>query len=120
MNKRWSHSWCQHRTTVTTITAGLAREVCETCGHVAVRYIENAVQVFNSRPRSFLSETTGSVPASAEVRQNPESCLHCRQIAVYSIPDGEVCGEHAWQAAARLDWESAEIWVPIRIDRSSA
>jgi hypothetical protein len=36
------------------------------------------------------------------------------------IPDGMTCGEHAWQAAARLDWEDSDPWVPIRIDRSNA
>lgn len=107
--------WCPHRATVTTITAGLAREVCETCGHVSVRYVENAVQLFSVNPRSF-------VPRSAPepVKKKSGSCSHCRQQALFSIPDGEVCHEHAWQAAARLDWETADIWVPIRIDRSNA
>jgi hypothetical protein len=36
------------------------------------------------------------------------------------IPDGLVCDEHAWQAAARIDWDDVDPWVPIRIDRSNA
>ena len=47
-------------------------------------------------------------------------CHLCAQPAVFMIPDGMVCDEHAWQAAARLDWEDTDPWVPIRIDRSTA
>lgn len=36
------------------------------------------------------------------------------------IPEGMSCDEHAWQAAARTNWDDADPWVPIRIDRSNA
>ena len=39
---------------------------------------------------------------------------------MYLIPDGAVCDEHAWQAAARTSRGESEIWVPIRIDKSNA
>lgn len=46
-------------------------------------------------------------------------CMHCAQPAMFMIPDGLTCDEHAWQAAARLDWDAADPWVPIRIARSN-
>ncbi len=30
---------CLHRKTVTTETAGLERDACETCGHVSMRFL---------------------------------------------------------------------------------
>lgn len=47
------------------------------------------------------------------------TCGLCAQPAVFMIPDGLRCDEHAWQAAARLDWDAIDPWVPIRIDRST-
>lgn len=129
---------CLHRSTITTITAGLAREVCETCSHVSVRYIESAVTMdphfeeleaatFSPAPdvdeptRADLEETK---VFEAMIRLQPDmgrlSCGLCEQPAMFLIPDGLSCNEHAWQAAARLDWETADPWVPIRIDRSNA
>lgn len=43
-------------------------------------------------------------------------CGVCSGKAVFVIPDGLRCREHAWQAAARIDWASGEPWVPIAID----
>ena len=36
---------CSHRDTITTITAGLAREVCEECARVRFSYVERAVHL---------------------------------------------------------------------------
>lgn len=87
---------CPHRVTITTITAGLAREVCETCARVTIRYVGPAVLVDSQSPR-------------------PDQCDLCTQTAAYWTPDALVCREHAWQAAAKQDWNS-EPWVPIPID----
>ncbi|MGD2101194.1 MAG: hypothetical protein PVG83_03090 [Acidimicrobiia bacterium] len=46
-------------------------------------------------------------------------CRLCSQAAEFMIPSGVVCNEHAWQAAARLDWDGGDPWVPIRIHTSS-
>ncbi len=122
-----------HRSTITTITAGMAREVCEVCGHVSVSYIEPAVQLHPE-----VEEGAGAVDdrrvdisgmdeasvfdaiISFEGLSRLIRCGLCAQQAVFAIPDGLGCEEHAWQAAAFLDWEATEPWVPIRIDRSNA
>lgn len=93
----------------------MAREVCEACARVRIYYVEAAVEVFGSPPPSTVSER----PVTGR-RQEGRRCIHCSQPAVFLIPDGMTCDEHAWQAAARLDWECADPWVPIRIDRSNA
>lgn len=115
---------CTHESTVTTVTAGLARDVCEACGHVSLRFIEEVVQlrapgepsdeaVVDLDTKSF--EATIILGETSRYRR----CLHCAQPAVFIIPDGMTCDEHAWQAAARLDWDATDPWVPIRIDRSN-
>ena len=35
---------CDHLKTVTTETAGLEREACQTCGHVSMRYVHDAFE----------------------------------------------------------------------------
>lgn len=114
---------CSHRSTITTITAGLAREVCESCAHLRLYYVETAVRV---RPEVDptaaeldevkIFEATITFEETSRYRQ----CRLCAQPAVFMIPDGMMCDEHAWQAAARLDWDDADPWVPIRIDKSNA
>ena len=119
---------CSHRATITTITAGLAREVCEDCAMVSISYVERAVTL---RPAPLLGpepvdeidleleEAIGEVLRfEAEIRYL--KCKLCTQPAVFMIPDGLTCDEHAWQAAARLSWDDVDPWVPIRIDRSNA
>lgn len=127
---------CSHSSTITTITAGIAREVCEVCSHVSVSFVEPAVRLHpddESVPHRK-SETTepGPTPADADDVAVFEAiisfedssrflrCGVCSQPAVFMIPDGLRCNEHAWQAAAHLDWDVADPWVPIRIDRSNA
>lgn len=138
MRQRRNFGICLHRSTITTITAGLAREVCEACSRVSVRYVESAVTIhpdvealeLGSSPTSpEVDEPTSqdleeSRVFEAMVRFQPDmrrlKCGTCDQPAMFMIPDGLSCDEHAWQAAARLDWETTDPWVPIRIDRSNA
>jgi len=116
---------CSHSATVTTITAGLAREVCETCAHVSLRFVESAVQLFPDLGRRII-QVAGARPdeddvaAGIDPAERYRRCHLCSQPAVFEIPDGMMCDEHAWQAAARLNWEVTDPWVPIRIDTSSA
>ena len=111
----------------------MAREVCEVCGHVSVSYIEPAVQIHpevekgrNSAPErhadiSGLDEVSVfEAIVSFEGLSRLIKCGLCAQQAAFAIPDGLRCEEHAWQAAASLDWEATEPWIPIRIDRSNA
>lgn len=104
---------------------------------MSVRYVEPAVRLHpdietlrsGERGDDFGLEPT---PADLEEAQVFEAmisfdsssrilkCGLCAQAAVFMIPDGLRCDEHAWQAAAMLDWDSADPWVPIRIDRSNA
>lgn len=122
-----------HRSTITTITAGMAREVCEVCGHVSVSYVEPAVKIHPEmeddhheahQPQLDISGIDEARVFEAIVSFEGLSqlikCGLCAQQAVYAIPAGLRCEEHAWQAAAFLDWEATEPWVPIRIDRSNA
>ena len=116
--------WCTHSITLTTSTAGMAREVCESCGQVSLRYVEEAVQSYPklSRMRPPSDEELREIATEEQISQavSQRRCTFCRQLALFMIPDGLVCDEHAWQAAARLDWDVADPWVPIRIDKSNA
>lgn len=103
-----------------------------------MRYIESAVTIhpdiealeFGTSPSSpEVDEPTSqdleeTWVFEAMVRFQPDTtrlkCGICDQSAMFVIPDGLSCDEHAWQAAARLDWETTDPWVPIRIDRSNA
>lgn len=127
---------CAHRSTITTITAGIAREVCEMCSHVSVSYVEPAVRLHpdiekggSESPLEARDEPTVSDLDEARIFEAMVSfeessrfvrCGICTQKAVFMVPDGLRCDEHAWQAAALLDWDEVDPWVPIRIDRSNA
>ena len=108
---------CDHSHTVTTITAGLARVVCERCAHVSVHFVERAVQIYPN-----VGPLRDRQPPQIDLTEieSLQSCSLCSQLALYRIPSGLVCDEHAWQAAARIKWDEGEPWVPIRIDRSNA
>lgn len=112
---------CSHKSTVTTVTAGLAREVCETCGRVSLHYVEQAVRLRpHAGPTLDLTTRTFDAEIIFEQGSRYRRCMHCSQSAAFMIPEGLTCDEHAWQAAARLDWEVSDPWVPIRIDRLNA
>ena len=118
LNKWRNLGWCPHSATITTITAGLAREVCESCGRVRIQYVERAVQIYPTPPRPMVESVRRPEELHPSTRRR--TCMLCSQSAVFMIPDGAVCDEHAWQAAARTSWDESEVWVPIRIDKSNA
>lgn len=117
MRRRRSLGRCSHEGTITTITAGLAREVCESCGRVRLQYVEKAVRIYPTSPRQVFD---APIPESDVQVGVTRKCRLCSQPAVFMVPDGMTCDEHAWQAAARTNWDDADPWVPIRIDRSNA
>ena len=122
MRPRRSFGVCSHSSTLTTITAGMARVVCESCGRVSVHYVESAVQIFPDVERVFPGTVSRMAPdeATRGAASRYRKCRLCAQSAAFMVPDGLMCDEHAWQAAARLDWEESDPWVPIRIDKSNA
>lgn len=133
MRQRRTFWGCTHSSTITTITAGIAREVCEDCSHVSVSFVEPAVQMYPDfeTPGESIDDLEPTAEDIDEARvfeaivSFQESsrflrCGLCAQQALFVIPDGLRCDEHAWQAAAHLDWGASEPWVPIRIDRSNA
>jgi hypothetical protein len=121
LSKRRNRRICLHRSTITTITAGLAREVCESCARVKLRFVNSAVQLrvdAGPSPDVRVERPTFEATVTFE-RSSPRArCRLCRQDGAFLVPDGLMCDEHAWQAAARIDWGSTEPWVPIQIDES--
>jgi len=123
LRQRRSFVGCSHKSTITTITAGLAREVCESCAQVSLRYVESAVRLrpdFEPTATEFDEIKIFEATITFEEPTRPRTCRLCAQPAMFMIPDGLMCDEHAWQAAARLDWADDDPWVPIRIDKSNA
>ena len=96
---------CAHRNVLSTVNAGLERTVCESCGHVSVRFIDESVRVFSDPPR--------------ETKRRPQVCGSCDQKAVFMVPTGLACAEHAWAAAASQDLVGDNLWIPIKIDTAS-
>ena len=92
---------CQHLAVVTTITAGLARRVCQVCSHVSVEYVESAIQTYPN--------LTLDLPAAEQLLE----CDFCGNVAIYRIPGGTVCDGHAWEMASGIDWQSEPGWVPM-------
>ncbi|HJQ77789.1 MAG TPA: hypothetical protein VJ948_11090 [Acidimicrobiia bacterium] len=84
-----------------------------------MRFVENSVQMYPVRDRRYLPQQQ-TQPSPVEPVAGRLSCGLCAQQATFLIPDGMVCEEHAWQAAARISWQEADVWVPIRIHRSNA
>jgi hypothetical protein len=121
LRQRRNFGICSHRSTIITITAGLAREVCEVCGHVSVSYVEPAVRLhpdidgWSTRAADTLPDLIDLASFETPGESPGRTCRICSQAAMFMIPDGLMCDEHAWQAAARLDWDDADPWVPIRI-----
>jgi hypothetical protein len=114
---------CLHRSTITTITAGLAREICESCGRVRLHYVEPAVRLHpavESAGAKFEEVLTFEATIFFEKPSRRTRCQLCGQAAAYLVPDGLMCDEHTWQAAARIDWDRSEPWVPIPATTSIA
>lgn len=116
---------CSHRDTISTVTAGIEREVCEACGHIALRFVEHSVRA-DSHWRARPVDSVMKLLSGRRLADDPKisdslrylKCRLCSQAAVYLIPSGVVCDEHAWQAAARISWDETDPWVPIRIHAS--
>jgi hypothetical protein len=86
-------------------------------------YVESAVQLHPDEDPGLAG--TNSIKAFEAVItfEKPSirtQCQLCGQSAAYLVPNGLMCEEHAWQAAARIDWARSDPWVPIPTARSSA
>lgn len=104
---------CAHTVTISTVNAGLERRVCETCGHVSIRYLSDAVKIFpdeNDLAVDISDQETDSVP------ERTFFCHRCHLVAEYMTPAGLACGAHAWGAASMQVARLGELWIPIRID----
>lgn len=104
---------CEHRTSVTTLVAGLARSVCETCGNVSIRYLGEGAQW----PDDSTDSTSEPASMAPEPKRAPE-CKRCHGEAYFITPWGLACHDHAWDAASRQDPLSGEFWIPLLIDRT--
>lgn len=130
-------STCEHLHTITTITAGLARTVCEECGRVSISY-ERAGALWPDGPEAqayaghegpedlseipYVSESLDSSAASETARPpRPKApiCSRCSVTAVYLTPWGLACGDHAWEAASLQDPLSDTFWIPLLVDRTN-
>jgi hypothetical protein len=124
---------CKHKHTVTTVTAGLARTVCEACGKVSIQY-EGSGAVWpeapglNAKRAARGARTTEEVarprrakpdPARQPAQSPPPVCTRCDAPAIYLTPWGIACGDHAWQSASLQDPLSDSFWIPLLIDRSN-
>lgn len=101
-------SECKHKQTISTVTAGLERTVCESCGHVTVRYIEPTVRLFPDM-------ADRRKPAVEPAARN--TCATCGSAAEFMIPGGLACAEHAWKEASLQQIMGSEPWIPITIDQ---
>jgi hypothetical protein len=120
---------CAHTNTISTLTAGLERVVCEDCGHVSVKYVADTVKIFpdhedlvvragNPESGEAADERAMDKPAERPVSRRPR-CGRCEQPAEFMIPQGLACAKHAWAAASRQDALGQELWIPIRIDQNA-
>lgn len=96
---------CPHAELLSTVNAGLERLVCVACGAVSVRFISEAVKVFNDPP---------DTPARRRT-----VCGSCNKPASFMVPSGFACAGHAWEAASRQEEMGVELWIPIKIDETS-
>ena len=104
---------CDHKNTISTITAGMERVVCEACGHVSVRFIATAVRIYPD-----VGDT--AVPESEEDPQQGDlstGCHRCGGPVQFMTPSGLACTEHAWKEASKQQIMGSEPWIPIRIDQ---
>ena len=104
---------CKHNRTISTVTAGLERSVCEDCGHVSVRYIESTVHIFPDASDIDIPHLDKATPS--ETRRT--GCTVCEAPAEFLIPGGIACAEHAWKEASKQQIMGSEPWIPISIDQ---
>jgi hypothetical protein len=108
---------CGHANSISTITAGLERVVCEDCGHVSVKYVSEVVKIFPDF--EDLNARVESHVAAAPPTGRRLLCGRCDSPAEFMIPRGLACADHAWAAASRQDTLGQELWIPIRIDQNA-
>ena len=106
---------CDHEVTTRTVTAGIERTVCESCGHVSLRYHDQGA-FLPVKSSGEVVDITGTPKPKAEARQ----CTACELPSVFLTPYGAACNKHAWIAASKQDSLSEEIWIPLLIDRTGA
>lgn len=110
---------CWHRSTLTTLIAGLERIVCEDCGHVSVRFVAETVKLYPDLEEMTARLPGQKMPEGTGAGGKPPTCGDCAAPAVFITPRGLACPEHAWAAAARQDALGYELWIPIRIDQNA-
>ena len=106
---------CAHTVAMSTVNAGLERRVCESCGHVSIRYLSDAVKIF---PEEESVSADGSDRHIDHAQDRTIFCHRCPMVAEYLTPIGLACGAHAWGAASMQVARLGEMWIPIRIDPS--
>ncbi len=100
---------CPHDAVMSTTNAGLERQVCETCGLVSVRFVEDTVRIFPDNPARTGVAATG----------RRTTCSACGDQAQFMVPDGFACDLHAWSMASNQELTGEDLWIPIRIDQNS-
>lgn len=128
---------CEHPEVVTTETAGIERAVCESCGHVSIRFIrEGAVwlkvdRLFESAAPDETKPPVEDViaPELTDLEIDDEIVVvdltpptrrcSCGRPATFMIPGDVACGQHAWDAASAQDPLYDDLWIPVRIDQGS-
>ena len=109
---------CPHRSTLSTVIAGLERVVCEDCGHVSVRFVAETVKIYPDG-EDLTVDRPGKKMSASNTAAKPPTCGKCDAPAAFMIPGGLACAEHAWAAASRQDALGYELWIPIRIDQNA-
>ena len=113
---------CEHPHTTSTITAGLERVVCESCGHVSIRYQEDTVRIWQEAPTPSTQVSDGpdvAIDLTTRPSVTLKACGDCGSTALYYTPKGLACSYHAWEAASEQEATGQEFWIPILIDRSA-
>jgi hypothetical protein len=105
---------CEHTVAISTTYAGLERRVCESCGHVSIRYQSDVVKIFPEDEPPLMVGVAGSTEALDPMRTI--FCHRCYLVAEYLTPEGLACPAHAWGAASLQVARLGEMWIPIRID----
>lgn len=109
---------CDHARTVRTVTAGLERVVCELCGHVSFRYLEETVGVWqDAPPPDSIYQEGPNLVIDLRAQPGEKACGSCGSVAVFYTPHGLACGRHAWEAAAKQEGVGTDFWIPLLIHR---
>ena len=105
---------CEHTVAISTTYAGLERRVCESCGHVSIRYQSDVVKIFPDDEHGIRVDLTR--PADVLDPMRTILCHRCHLVAEYLTPEGLACPAHAWGAASLQVARLGEMWIPIRIE----